>query len=312
MAANFAADLAGAGDCTVHAVGSRNMAKAAAFADRFGIPRRFESCAALAGSDIEAVYIATPHSSHCRDALECLEAGKAVLCEKPFAINHGEAGQMVEAAARSGVFLMEAMWTRFIPAVVQMREWLGLELIGEPQLMIAGGAFIPEFDPEFYLFRPELGGGVLLDAGVYLVSLASMVFGAPAAVRALGEKRDNGIDEHDAIILSHAAGGLASLYVSLRTRMPPELTLLGSQGSIRLHPPVFCPRRITLTRSGRDAEIMEFDFSGSGYRFQAQEVERCLREGRTGSEVMPVEESLGIMRTLDEIRAQLGVRYPME
>jgi predicted dehydrogenase len=207
---------------------------------------------------------------------------------------------------------MEAMWTRYIPAVRRLRELLAEGILGRVSVVIAGGAFMPPFDPDNYLFRPDLGGGVLLDAGVYLVSWASMLFGTPARVLAAGRLGDSGVDEHDAILLEHDDGSVAHLYVSLRAKRSPEVLLVGEHGSIRVHPPLFAPRALTVSLAGVDEETITLPFEGNGYEFEAEEAAECIRGGRTESALMPLDESLAIMRTLDEIRRQIPLVYPME
>jgi len=313
MARAFARDLKLLPDARLLGVGSRSRDSAQRFGDEFQLPLRFGSYGELASSaQVDVIYVATPPSLHCENALLCMQSGKHVLCEKPFALSAAQARHMIDASEAHGVFLMEAMWTRFIPAVVQLRRLVAEQKIGALQLLLAGGGFIPEPDPEFYLFRRDLGGGVLLDAGVYLVSMASMVLGAPDRIVALGGLAGSGIDDHEGVLLSHAAGPLAMLHVSLRTRAAPELTLLGSKGRIHVAPPIFCPRRLDVTVSGAEEEVMEFPFAGSGYRFQAAEVAHCIRDGRRESMVMSHAESWQIMATLDRIRGQLGVVYPGE
>jgi len=312
MACNFAAGLDLLEDAELVAVGSRNIESAAAFAGKFNLSHAHADYASLANdASVDVVYIATPHTLHKEHALLCMKNGKAVLCEKPFTINALEAEELVKFSRANKVFLMEAMWTRFVPAVIKLRELLAEEAIGNVQLMLAGGAFIPEFDPGHYLFKRELGGGVLLDAGVYLVSMASMIFGAPTHILASGQLGNTGIDEHDAIILQHDNGALASLYVSMRAKSSPDLTLMGDKGKIYVHAPIFCPGKLTITRDGKE-DVLDLPFDGNGYQFQATEVSRCLREGHTESDIMPLDESLQIMRTLDTIRSQIGLKYPGE
>ena len=171
---------------------------------------------------------------------------------------------------------------------------------------------MPEYDPDFYLFNRDLGGGVLLDAGVYLISMASMLFGTPKTIKALAGMGKSGVDEHDAYLLEHENGALANLYVSLRGQSSPDVTLIGSKGKIYLHPPIFCPSKLTL--SPYDGEDTEFDlpFDSNGYQFEAMEVNRCLQRGEKESELMPLNESLEIMRSMDEIRKQIQLSYPMD
>jgi len=313
MARAFATGLRHAPAIRLSAVASRSAEAAAGFAREFNAPRHYADYAALAADpEIDLVYIATPHSRHMQDSLMCLDAGKAVLCEKPFAINAGEARQVIARAREKNLFLMEAMWTRYIPSVVRLRELLSENAIGNVQLMLAGGAFMPAFNPQAYLFRPDLGGGVLLDAGVYLVSASSMVFGTPSRIVAAGSKGQTGVDEHDAFVLEHPNGALASCFVSLRASMSPEMTLMGDRGKIRVHAPVFAPRQLTLSLAGKADEVLDFPFEGNGYQFEAIEVARCMLAGETESAIMPLDETLAIMQTMDQIRQQLQLTYPME
>jgi predicted dehydrogenase len=313
MAQAFAAALPRARGLALHAVASRRRETAEQFATRFGTAAVCGGIDRMLEDDVvELVYIASPHAMHCEQSLRCLEAGKHVLCEKPFAINADQAARMIDLARAKNLFLMEAMWTRYIPAVRRLRELLAEGILGRVSVVIAGGAFMPPFDPDNYLFRPDLGGGVLLDAGVYLVSWASMLFGTPARVLAAGRLGDSGVDEHDAILLEHDDGSVAHLYVSLRAKRSPEVLLVGEHGSIRVHPPLFAPRALTVSLAGVDEETITLPFEGNGYEFEAEEAAECIRGGRTESALMPLDESLAIMRTLDEIRRQIPLVYPME
>ncbi|MEJ8566246.1 Gfo/Idh/MocA family protein [Elongatibacter sediminis] len=313
MARDFAEGLKHAPSIRLQAVASRRQDAADRFASDFAVPDATEGLdRMLANPDVELVYIATPHAMHCDDTLACLEAGKHVLCEKPFAINAKQAERMVAAARAHNRFLMEAMWTRYLPAVTRLRELLDEGVLGRSRLMVAGGAFMPPFDPDDYLFRPDLGGGVLLDAGVYLVSWASWLFGQPEQIMATGRIGDSGVDEHDAVLLEHADGSTAQLYVSLQAKRSPDVMIAGERGSIHIHPPVFAPRGLTLKLDGADEQHLDLPFAGNGYQFEAEEAARCIRQGRTESSRMPLDETLQIMRTLDTIRARIGLRYPME
>lgn len=309
----FATGLLNAEGVELCAVGSRSQASADEFALDFGCGGAYDSYQAVANdSDVELVYVATPHSLHCANSLMCLDAGKHVLCEKPFTINATEAQQVVERARARGLFLMEAMWTRYVPAVVHLRELLAAGTLGDVQLMVSGGAYMPERDPDAYLFRPDLGGGVLLDAGMYMVSVASMIFGQPSRIQASCEFGPSGVDEHDGMVLGHPSGALANFYVSLRARKSPDVWLLGDRANLHLHAPIYCPQGMTLQPHDGPAQELDFDFPGNGYQFEAEEAARCIRAGELESPIMPLDETLAIMRTLDAIRAQFGLRYPME
>ena len=317
MAGDFAAGLATLDDAVLHAVGSRSAETAQAFADRFAhrsvVPRPYASYAGLLSDpDVDLVYVATPHSEHARLALMALDHGKPVLCEKPFAINARETQRVVDRARDRGLFVAEALWSRHLPAYARLRELLDAGTIGDVQLMVAGGAFMPDPDPDDYLFDPARGGGVLLDAGVYLVSLASMVFGTPDVIRAVGRIGEFGVDDQDAILLGHDGGAAAMLYVSLRAQQLPDVSLFGDKGRIYLHGPVFAPTRLTLDIYGEEAVDIDLPFAGNGYQYQVADAARCIAARRAESAVMPLDESLAIMQTMDEIRRQVGLRYPME
>jgi predicted dehydrogenase len=295
------------------AVASRAGDRARAFATEHGASAAYDSVDALARDpNVDVVYIATPHIFHAAHTLACLRAGKHVLVEKPFAINATEAAGMITCARLEKRFLMEAMWTRFLPAMVALRTQLDAQAIGRPQLLIGGGAFIPGPAAGHYLFDLALGGGALLDAGVYLISIAEFVFGAPRRIFASGELGMSGVDEHDTWILEFPDGGRACQYVSLRARRAPDIEILGDAGRLHVHAPVFRPTQLTLSRVGHADDVQHHPAEGSGYRYELLEVMQCVRAGRTESAVMPLDETLSIMRTMDEVRRQIGLQYPGE
>ena len=313
IAKQFARGLAVLPDAELVAVGSRSAEHAAAFADEFDVPRRHASYAALvADPDVDAIYVATPHPFHKDHSLLCLRAGKAVLCEKPFTVNAADAQEVIDCARHEKRFLMEAMWTRFLPILGQVRQWLAEGAIGEVRALTADFGFRSGWNPQGRLLNPELAGGALLDVGVYTVALASMVFGGePVDIASLTHVGDTGVDEQSAMIFRYAAGQLAMLACAVRTGMPLEARLMGTDGSIHLHSPWWRGTTATLTR-GQESEQVERPFEGTGYNCEAAEVMRCLREGKLESDIMPLDETLGIARTLDRVRAQWGLKYPME
>ncbi len=314
MAATFAGELRGIEELglVVAAVGSRRLATAEAFAARFGIEHAFGSYEEFAArADIDVAYIATPHPFHEAHTLLCLRSGKHVLCEKPFAINAAQAERMIECARQQGRFLMEAMWTRFLPAVVAVREQIQRGTLGRVQLIVGGGGFVPDARPDQYLLQRSLGGGALLDAGVYLISFVSGLIGTPLRVKAIGAVGASGIDEQDTWLTEHADGAQAIGYISLRTRRPPDLDIMGERGRILVHAPVFCPTRVTLVRPDCPDEVQHYP-TDHGYRYQALEVSRCIRLGLGESPQLPLAESRAVMATMDQVRAQIGLRYPNE
>ena len=312
IARKFAEGLRSVKDAELLAVGSRQQETADKFADEFGAPRRHVGYSSLAADDgLDAIYVATPHTMHRDDTLRCLEAGRAVLCEKPFAINEAQAREMVAAARRQKAFLMEAMWTRFLPAMVRLRDLLAAGTIGEVRQVAADFGFRAGFNAKGRLFDPALGGGALLDVGVYTVSLASMILGEPTEVAALGHLGSTGVDEQSACVLKYKGGQLAVLSDAVRTGTPMEATVMGTEGYVRVHSLWWRPVRLTVHVKGGD-QVIDVPFEGNGYNYEAAEVGRCLREGRLESAVMPLEETLAVMRTLDRIRSQMGLKYPME
>ena len=315
MATTMAKEISGlsAQNITLTAISSRELNKARSLAERYGALHAWDNTADLARDpDVDVIYVATPHSSHCDDMFACLRADKAVLCEKPFTLNAFEAQQVITTARSRKVFAMEAMWTRFLPAIGAVRDLLAGNAIGRVNMIVGGGAFIPEFDAKHYLFNKNLGGGVLLDAGVYLISMASMILGTPTQIRAIGSLGRNGVDEQDSIALEFDRGASALLYVSLRARRPPDLEILGDAGRIRIAAPVFRPTSLTLSSIADGDVTHEFPIAGSGYSYQIRAVSDALRAGQCESALMPLHETLSIMQTMDTIRAQIGLQYPNE
>ena len=313
IAHSFATGLPFLPDAELLAVGSRSQATADAFGDAFGVPRRYASYEELVGdADVDVIYISTPHPFHRENTLLCLEAGKAVLCEKPFAMNAREAEEMIGCARSKKVFLMEAMWTRFVPVMVRLRELLRAAAIGEVRMVAADFGFQADFDPESRLFDRDMGGGALLDVGVYPVALASMVFGAPSEVVGLAHLGETGCDEQSAMLLGHPGGRLAILYTAIRIDTPQVATLMGTAGSITIHAPWWKPARLTLARSGAEPEVFDLPFDANGYNYEAAAVMEALRAGKLEDETMPLDETLAIMRTLDRIRAEWGLSYPAD
>lgn len=309
----FATGLKTIPDAEIVAVGSRDLQRANIFADAFDIPHRHGNYIELAAnSEVDVIYVATPHPFHKECAMLCLEAGKAVLCEKPFTVDADQAEKMITSARKHKQFLMEAMWTRFIPVMVKVRAWLADGVIGEPRMLTADFGNWVELSAENLkgrLFTPELAGGALLDIGVYTVSLASMVFGTPAEITSLAHIGKTGVDERAAILLGYDTGQIANLSCAITTRTSHEARIFGTKGAI--HIPNF-PRATSAMLEVIDKEPLriEIPFTANGYEYQAIEVTNCLRKGKLESDVMPLDESLSIIKTMDVARAQWGLEYP--
>ena len=313
IARQFVRGLRSLPEAEVLAVGSRSEASAAKFADKRNIPRRHAGYGGLASDpDVDVVYIATPHPFHAENATLCLEAGKPVLCEKPFSVNAAEAERVVGLAKEKGLFLMEGMWTRFFPLMEKVRRLVSTGALGEVRMLNVDFGFRADPDPASRLFAPELGGGALLDVGVYCVSFASMVLGRPSGSVGISHLGDTGVDEQASVILEHQGGRLANLSVGIRTTTPQEATIMGTDAYVRIHHPWWRPNSMTVSRPGEADETIEAPVTGNGFNYEAAEVMRCLQMGETESEVMPLDETVSVMRTMDGIREAWGLRYPGE
>jgi predicted dehydrogenase len=290
----------------VAAVGSRAPHTAQAFADRYGIASAYGSYAELAADDqVDVVYVATPHSGHYDAARVCLEAGRGVLVEKPFTTGAADAEALVALARDRGLFAMEAMWTRFNPIVTRLRELIADGAIGDVKAVYADFSFAADYDPEHRLWAPELAGGALLDLGVYPVSFAWMVLGEPDSVQAVATSAPTGVDANTGILLGYNSGAVALLHCGLLGDSPQTATIVGTTGRVEVASPAWRPSAMTLHRRDAEPETFTADLPGHGYTYQAEEVARCLAAGCTESPVMPLDESVAIVRTLDQVAARL-------
>ncbi|MEU1536863.1 Gfo/Idh/MocA family oxidoreductase [Actinacidiphila glaucinigra] len=315
IAASFAEDLRELkDDAEIVAVGSRRLDSARAFADRFGIPRAYGSWTELADDEgVDVVYVATPHSAHRVAAGLCLRAGRSVLCEKPFTVNAVEARELADLARTHGRFLMEAMWTYCNPVVRRLTELVADGAIGEVRSVHADFGLAGPFDPGHRLLDPALGGGALLDLGVYPVSFAHLLLGEPDEVQAWAHLTEDGVDDNTGMLLGYDSGAVAVLSCSLTADTARTAVVTGSAGRIEVPAGFFHPDRFVLRREGREPE--EFGAPDGGLRglqHEAAEVTRCLRAGERESPLVPLEGSLAVMRTLDTVRDRIGVRYPGE
>ena len=309
IATQFAEGLALVDGAVLAAVGSRSLERAHAFGDRFDIPNRHGSYEDLmTDPTVEVVYVASPHSQHEAVVLMALEAGKHVLCEKPFALNATQAARMVEAARERGLFAMEALWSRFLPAYRVVADLLRNGRIGEPLVVEADFGFRVPLMPEHRLFDLAQGGGALLDLGIYPLQLCSMVLGPPDAVSAQGHVGETGADEQVAAALHHTGGRLGVIKAATRVALSCTARISGTDGWIELPSMMHRPTRVGVG-SGTSVEWIDAPYEGEGLRFQAEEVQSCLAAGRPESEVVPLDETIALARTMDDIRAQIGVVY---
>lgn len=296
------------------AVGSRNQDTADAFGDKYNIPRRYTSYEEVAEDpEIDIVYIGTPGVYHLRDASMALNHGKHVLCEKAFTINAKEAKQMIDLAREKDLFLMEAMWTRFFPIHVRIRKLLAEGAIGTVNGITINFLAKPPYDPTNRWYDLNLGGSVLLDTASYSISWASSLFGEPVAVTGLASFGETGVDEQTALVLRYAGNQLVSLMSSQISYDDKDAVLFGSTGKIVVHSPWYKPTEMTLYQDGKEPELISLPLDGyNGYEFEAMEVMECIKAGKTESEIMPLDETLSIMQTMDTVREQWGHKFPFE
>jgi len=313
IARKFCVGLADLPATELVAVGARSIDSANKFADEFGVETRHDSYEKLVNDpNVDVIYIATPHSFHSEHSLLCLNSGKAVLCEKPFAINAKQTQEVINLAKEKNLFVMEAVWSLFLPHMVKIRELIDSGSIGEVRMLQADFGFRTDVNPESRLFDTNLGGGALLDVGIYPIVLALHLLGPATDIKSIANIGTTGVDEEASIIMQHTKGQQSLLSTAIRINTAHEATILGTEGRIHIHGSWWQPSNFTLYRDGKDAEVFEVESLENGYNYEAIEVNECLRAGKTESSVMSLANTLELMQTLDSIRAQWGLKYPME
>ena len=314
IAGAFAGDLSLTENGRLKAVASRAGQKAIEFAEKHNAEKAYGSYEQLVDDpDIDVVYVATPHPFHVDNALLAIEAGKHVLCEKPITINAKQLRRLMAAAEKQGVFLMEGMWTRFFPASVQVRQWIQQGQIGQVLGLEADFGVKFNAGPEHRIYNPHLGGGALLDLGIYPVSFASMIYGAqPEKITSTVHFCETGVDDQAVLAFQYDQGATAALAFSSRVIFKQEARIYGTEGMITIHENFYRPHRLTLQRSDNNPIATLLEHPGHGFWFEADHVAACLDKNMLESDIMPLDESLRIMETMDTIRCQWGLRYPEE
>ena len=309
IAERFANALASADGGELVSVGSRDLDRARAFADRYGAPRAWGAYADLLIDDeVDAIYVATPHPMHHQLTVDALAAGKHVLCEKPLALHAGQARAMAEAARQADRFLMEAIWSRFLPAYRTVRELLDDGDLGAPVLVEADFGFPMPVSADHRLFARELGGGAGLDLGIYPLQLCSWILGPPSTVQATGRVGVTGVDEVLVVLLGHDAGSVGIAKAALTAELPCRARITCERGWIEL-PPFMHDARQVRVGGAAGRRTIECDYEGDGLRFEIEEVHRCLAAGLRESPTMPIAESVRLAETLDAALAQVGAGY---
>lgn len=310
IAHKFAQDLAQVKDARLLAVASTSSGRAQDFATTYGAPHAYGSYEGiLECPDLDVVYIATPHNLHYSSTLLCLNKGIAVLCEKPFAIHARQAAEMIETARAQDTFLMEALWTRFLPVTEKALELIESGAIGEVLSVKADFGFKAVFEPRSRLYDPVLGGGALLDIGIYPLFLAQLLLGKPASIKALAHIGPTGVDEETGVILQYAGGQMAHLHASIRSKTKTEAFIYGELGAIHIHTRWHESTALTLLKHEQRPLDFTFPMRGRGYNFEAQEVVHCLQEGLKESQRWPLKSTQSLMELLDAIRREAGIVY---
>lgn len=299
----------------VDAVASRDLARAQAFAAELGIARAYGDYESLcADPEIDAVYVASPHPFHAEQAQLAISHGKHVLVEKAFAMNATQAKTVLDAAAARGVIALEAMWVRYLPYIAVIQNWIAEGHIGRVRAIAADHSRLLSTDPTHRVRAIELGGGALLDLGVYPIAFVQAILGAPIAIVARGRLTAQGVDAAAAAVLEYADGALATVTTSLDTVGTNTVTIMGERGRIDVLASAYerpFDARL-LDAEGVQLDAFTASHEGRGMHYQAIELETLVAQGRTRSEVMSPDDTLDVLRMIDEIRRQIGVRYPAD
>jgi len=312
IANNFAKGLKEAPDAVLCAVGSRDIGRARKFADEYGFKKTYGSYDELAADpDVDIIYVAPPHPQHMECAITCLKHKKPVVCEKPFAVNEAQAAKMIACAKENDIFLMEGMWTRFLPSICKLRELIAGGAIGIVKHINADFGFRAGISLDSRLFAPDYAGGSLLDVGIYNISFSNMIYGSqPRGIQSQMTIGETGVDETTSALLDYGEGQTAFVLSSIRLSTAQDATIYGEEGYIKI-PSYWHGKKLTL--SNKDG-LQEFDFpfEASGFQFEAMEAMSCLEKGLKESPIIPHCETLETIKTLDKIRAAHGLKYPFE
>ena len=311
IAHKFAHDLQLAEGARLHAVASRSLERASAFASQYGAHHAYGSYEEiLACPGLDVVYVASPHTGHFKHTLMCLEQKIPVLCEKPMAMNAAQARRMVGAARANDTFLMDAIWTRFIPAFDEALQLLDDGIVGGLKTIRADFGFRANFPPEHRVFNLALGGGSLLDVGIYPIFLATQIWGKPDKVKASATFGPSGADDSCAMIFEYPGGRLAILDASIAVNTNVEAFLYGETGTMHLHSSFHHPSKLAVSYHEKPTETFGQPYTGNGYYHEIMEVCECLKNGKKESEKLPLDFSLQLMEVLDWVRQEAGIVYP--
>lgn len=313
IAHRFAKDMKETEGGIITAVASRSLDRAREFGNMYDIPNAYGSYEELVKDpNVDIVYVATPHPMHKEYSKMCMEAGKSVLCEKPITINASELEELMKCASVNKVFFMEAMWTRFLPSIVKLREIIENGDIGEVRMITANFGYRTGWDPYGRALNNELGGGALLDVGIYPISFVSMILGTnPTQIMGAAHIGETRVDEQFSAVLSYKGGEIASVQAAVRTNTPHDAWIMGTKGSIHM-PEFYKAKELNLYFENGEQHKIEVPYKSSGFSYEIDEAMECLRNGKLESNIMSQIESLEIMKILDELRKRWNLKYPNE
>ena len=310
IADKVSGDIVLAEQSTIYAVASRSEEKAKAFARKFNAEKYFSTYEELVQCpDVDVVYVATPHMFHFEHAMLALKNGKHVLCEKPMGMNEHQVDALIAKARKQKVFLMEGLWTRFIPATKKMLEWVDAGLIGEIISVKADFGFKAQFDPESRLFNKKLGGGSLLDIGIYPTYLSLLLLGLPKQIKATARMTDTGVDSYFTALGEYESGAVATLESTIEADTPIEGYIYGTKGYIKMHSRFHHTQKLTMHIYDKEEESIELPYLGEGYVHEIDEVNSCVLSGRKESDLLSLQTSRNLIRLLDQIRAKIDLMY---
>ncbi|ALO14505.1 putative oxidoreductase YcjS [Salinivirga cyanobacteriivorans] len=310
IARKFAEELQVVENAEIYAVASRDMDRAKQFGSDFNPSKVYGSYLELAQDDeVDVVYVATPHAFHFEYTMLCLKHGKHVLVEKPMGMNEAEVETMMNEARSRGLFLMEGLWTRFVPATGKLLELINNKVIGDIVAIRADFGFKSKMDMQGRLFEKKLGGGSLLDIGIYPVYLSLLILGIPVDIMATARMTKTGVDSYCSMMFSYDNHSKASLESTLEAHTPIEAYIYGTHGKIKVATRFHHSERIELYEEEDIIEHYDLKYSGNGYVHEIEEVQNCIKEGKTESPRLPLKTSLQLTRILDKVRAEIGLQY---
>lgn len=310
IAHRFASDLSLSENNVLYAVASRDLTKARNFSQKYKAVKYFNSYEELAKDpDIDVVYIATPHTFHFEHTMMCFKYGKSVLCEKPMGVDSNEVQIMIKEARSKNLFLMEGIWTRFIPAIEKFIGLLEQKVIGDIKFMRADFGYNAEFDPKSRIFNKSLGGGSLLDIGIYPIYLSMLVLGFPFNIKALARMTETNVDSYCAILFDYQNSAKAMLESTTEADTPIEAYIYGSKGYIKLHKSFHHTEKVSINRYGEKEEIIQLKYAGQGFLYEINEVNHCILNNEIESRKLPHSLSLDLIHLIDQVKDKIGLSY---